>query len=95
MISFLFFSFHYKYLGSVIFATTDSSNSRCSWPFTLFLDDGSGTPVQDENAPGSDGDEDMRSEPRHSEVSPSPSCPKSLESYTCSCQLMWAARFVI
>lgn len=30
-------------------------------------DDGSGTPVQDENAPGSDGDEDMRSEPRHSE----------------------------
>ncbi|XP_041920645.1 protein IWS1 homolog [Alosa pseudoharengus] len=30
-------------------------------------DDGSGTPVQDENAPGSDADEDMRSEPRHSE----------------------------
>ncbi|XP_031428986.1 protein IWS1 homolog isoform X3 [Clupea harengus] len=30
-------------------------------------DDGSGTPVQDEHAPHSDADEEMRSEPRHSE----------------------------
>ncbi|XP_028817227.1 protein IWS1 homolog isoform X2 [Denticeps clupeoides] len=30
-------------------------------------DDGSGTPVQDEHALGSDGEEEMRSEPRHSE----------------------------
>ncbi|XP_036821720.1 protein IWS1 homolog isoform X2 [Oncorhynchus mykiss] len=29
--------------------------------------DGGGTPVQDEHAPGSDGEEEMRNEPRHSE----------------------------